>query len=30
MDHKLKDRVWFTRGNEIAEYCATLPPGLIP
>jgi len=30
MGHKLLDRVWFTRGNELADYCYTLPEGLIP
>jgi hypothetical protein len=28
--HKHKDRVWFTRAGEIAEYCYGLKPGLIP
>jgi hypothetical protein len=30
MNHKLLDRVWFTRGNELADYCYALPDGLIP
>jgi allantoinase len=30
MAHKLKDRVWFTRALDIANYCMTLPPGTIP
>ena len=30
VSHKLRDRVWFTRGNELAEYCGSLAPGLIP
>jgi hypothetical protein len=29
VEHKLKDRVWFTRGNEIADYCLSLDPKLI-
>ena len=28
--HPLRDRVWFTRGDAIADYCRSLPPGLIP
>jgi allantoinase len=28
--HKLKDRIWFTRAGEIARYCRTLPPGIVP
>ena len=28
--HKLKDRVWFCRPCDIAEYCYTLPPGIVP
>lgn len=28
--HKLRDRVWFTRGNDIADYCLSLDPKLIP
>ena len=27
VEHKLKDRVWFTRALDIANYCLTLPPG---
>ena len=30
VEHKLRDRVWFTRGNEIADYCLSLDPKLIP
>ncbi len=30
VEHKLKDRVWFTRARDIAEHCFTLPPGIIP
>jgi allantoinase len=30
VNHHLVDRVWFTRGNELADYCYSLPPGLIP
>lgn len=29
-EHKRKDRVWYTRAGEIAQYCHSLPPGLIP
>jgi allantoinase len=29
-EHKRKDRVWYTRAGEIAHYCQSLPPGLIP
>lgn len=28
--HKMKDRVWYTRAGEIANYCLSLKPGLIP
>jgi allantoinase len=28
--HKLVDRVWFTRGDELADYCHSLPDGVIP
>ena len=27
--HKLKDRVWFTRAVDIANYCMKLPAGTI-
>ena len=30
MEHQLKDRVWVTRPCDIAEYCYSLPPGIIP
>jgi peptidoglycan/xylan/chitin deacetylase (PgdA/CDA1 family) len=30
VEHPLRDRVWFTRGDAIADYCLSLPPGLIP
>jgi hypothetical protein len=29
IQHKLADRVWFTRAVDIANYCYTLPPGTI-
>jgi allantoinase len=29
IEHKLKDRVWYTRAVDIAHYCFTLPPGTI-
>lgn len=29
-NHKLIDRVWFTRGDELADYCHSLPEGTIP
>jgi hypothetical protein len=29
VDHKLKERVWYTRAVDIANYCLTLPPGTI-
>ena len=29
VEHKLKDRVWYTRAVDIADYCFTLPPGTI-
>jgi hypothetical protein len=29
VEHKLKDRVWYTRAVDIANYCFTLPPGTI-
>jgi len=28
--HKLKDKIWFTRAGEIAKYCYSMKPGLIP
>ena len=27
--HKLRDRVWYTRAADIADYCCKLPPGTI-
>jgi peptidoglycan/xylan/chitin deacetylase (PgdA/CDA1 family) len=30
VEHKLKDRVWYTRAGDIAQYCFGLPKGLIP
>jgi peptidoglycan/xylan/chitin deacetylase (PgdA/CDA1 family) len=30
VQHKRKDRVWFTRAGEIANYCFTMKPGIIP
>jgi hypothetical protein len=30
VQHKLKDRVWFTRAGDIAKYCFSLPAGIIP
>jgi peptidoglycan/xylan/chitin deacetylase (PgdA/CDA1 family) len=29
VQHKLSDRVWYTRAGDIANYCHTLPPGTI-
>ena len=29
VEHKQKDKVWFTRAGEIADYCFKLPPGTI-
>jgi hypothetical protein len=29
VQHKLNDRVWYTRAVDIANYCYTLPPGTI-
>src|SRR6185312_1911110 len=29
VEHKLKDRAWYTRAVDIANYCYTLPPGTI-
>ena len=28
--HRSKDRVWYTTAGEIARYCFSLPPGIIP
>ncbi len=30
IQHKHKNRIWFTRAGEIAKYCSSLSPGLIP
>lgn len=30
VEHPKRDRVWWTQPGEIADYCATLPPGIIP
>ena len=30
LEHPLKDRVWVTKPCDIAEYCYSLPPGIIP
>ncbi|SON56697.1 putative urate catabolism protein [Hartmannibacter diazotrophicus] len=30
VEHKLKDRVWWTRPGDIADFCYQLPPGLVP
>src|SRR5258708_4114964 len=30
VQHKQKDRVWFTRAGEIAAYCQAMKPGIIP
>ncbi len=30
LKHPHKDRLWLARPGEIAEYCLSLPPGLIP
>jgi len=30
VEHKGKDRIWFTRALEIAKYCHSLPAGVIP
>jgi allantoinase len=30
VDHKLKDQVWFTRAGDIAQYCFSMEPGVIP
>jgi allantoinase len=30
VEHKNRERVWFTRAGDIANYCFTLPKGLIP
>jgi allantoinase len=30
VEHKSKDRVWYTRAGEIAKYCLAMKPGVIP
>ncbi len=30
VEHPLRDRVWFTRANAIADFCYSLPEGIIP
>ena len=30
VEHKQKDRVWFTRAGDIAKYCHAMTPGIIP
>ena len=30
IEHKLKDRVWFCKPGDIADYCYTLPSGTLP
>jgi len=30
VNHKLKDKVWFTTAGDIANYCFSLPDGTIP
>ena len=30
IEHKKKDRVWYTNAGRIAKFCFGLPPGLIP
>jgi peptidoglycan/xylan/chitin deacetylase (PgdA/CDA1 family) len=30
VEHKHKDKVWFTRAGDIAKHCFTLPKGVIP
>jgi allantoinase len=29
-EHKHNDRVWYTRAGDIANYCFSLPKGVIP
>ena len=28
--HKLKDRVWWCKPEDISDYCHSLPPGIVP
>ena len=30
VEHPKRDRVWWTKPGDVAEYCYTLPPGTIP
>ena len=30
VEHKLRERVWYTRAGAIADYCIKLPAGTIP
>ena len=30
VEHKHRDRVWFTRAADIADYCYAMEPGIIP
>jgi hypothetical protein len=30
LNHPHKDRVWLTQPGQVADYCLSLPPGLIP
>ena len=30
VEHRQKERVWYTRALDIANHCLALPPGLIP
>jgi len=30
VEHKGKERVWYTRAGDIAKYCFSLEKGLIP
>jgi allantoinase len=30
VQHQLKDRIWFTRAHDIASFCFSLKPGIVP
>jgi allantoinase len=30
VEHKFKEQVWFTRAGDIAQYCFSMKPGIIP
>src|SRR5438046_5235113 len=30
VEHKFRERVWWTRPGEIAEFCSSIQPGIIP